>query len=256
VKLILMSDARATESAVSIGSALLVSDDVATIKPLSELMHQLAISTEVCAEVAVAPGLVSRRQFGAIVVDLHLGDQAQRLLKMVRRSSSNRTAVVFAISESDAEAADAFRDGSNFVLRRPLSTCMIEQSLRAAYGLILREQRRYFRCPLDVPTILRRPGMQEALGRTVNISEGGIAVVTELSLKPGAEVQVELTLPGYDFQFAAKSTICWCREGIIGLRFSSLSAILHTELREWLSRRLEQSLPYSVAAKFRTLRLR
>src|ERR1700722_17833781 len=148
-----MSNVRSSASAASIGSALLVSDDAAIIRSLSESMQQLAISTEVCPQIAVAPGLMDRRQFGAIIVDLQLGDQARRLLKKVRRSLSNRTAVVFAISNSDAEAAVAFRDGSNFVLRRPLSVGAIEQSLRAAYGLILREQRRHFRCPVDVPIL-------------------------------------------------------------------------------------------------------
>jgi len=251
-----MNNARANKSAASIGTSLLISDDAATIKSLSELLQQLAISTEVCAQAASAPGLMERRQFGAIIIDLQLGEQARRLLKRIRRSPSNRTAVVFAIIDRDAEAAIAFREGSNFVLRRPLSKCTIQQSLRAAYGLILREQRRYFRCAVDIPTTLRHHEMEEDLVRIVNISEGGIAVVSTILLKPGAEVQAEFWLPGCDFQFLAKSAICWHREGRVGLRFTSLSATLHAELREWLSRRLEQSLPDSVAAKFRTLRLR
>src|SRR5271170_6001275 len=107
-----MNQVSANELSPWISSALLVCDDRATIEPLKESMRQLAISTEVCTEVGTAPGVMERRQFGAIIVDLQLGDQAQRLLQKVRRSQSNRTAVVFAISCSDAETAAAFRDGS------------------------------------------------------------------------------------------------------------------------------------------------
>jgi ActR/RegA family two-component response regulator len=251
-----MSKAPATAPSASIGTALLVSNDAATIKPLIESMQQLAISTELCAEVATAPGLLNRRRFGAIVVDLQLGDQARTFLEKVRRSPSNRTTMIPAISNSDAETAVAFKDGSNFVLRRPLSESLIHQSLRAAYGLILREQRRYFRCPVEASATLRRPGMEEVRGHLVNISEGGIAIITGVLLKPGVEVQVQFTLPGYESQFAAKSVMCWCQEGYMGLRFISPSRELKTTLQEWLSRRLEQNLPESVAGKFRTLRPR
>ena len=243
-------------NATSISVSLLVSGDAPTINRLSKLMLQLAISTEVCADAATARGLIESRQFGTVIVDLQLGNQARLLLKKIRHSPSNRTAVVFAISDSDPEAAVAFGEGANFVLRRPFSERTIEQSLKAAYGLILREQRRYFRCPLDVPAILRCGAMREASSRTVNISEGGMAVAAAVSWKPGAEVHAEFRLPGYDLPFVVKSTISWCSEGRIGLRFTSLSPTQHSQLRDWLSRRLEQSLPDSVAAKFRSLILR
>jgi len=245
-----MNDVRVPS--VPIGSALLVCNDPDTITPLSKSMQQLAISTEVCDEVAAAPGVFNKRKFGAIVVDLQL-DQAQTLLAKVRRSPSNRTSVIFAISDSHAETAGAFKDGSNFVLRKPLSESSTNQNLRAAYGLILREQRRYFRCPVDAPATLKVPGMQEVRVHLVNISEGGIAIITSLLLKPSVEVRVEFTRPGYESPFAVKAAICWCQDGHVGLQFISLATELKTKVQDWLSRRLEQTLPESVANKFRTL---
>ena len=253
-----MTVVSAVEPFVSVGSAFLLSHDEATIKPLRESMQRLALSTEVCTEVASAPALLNRNKFATIVVDFQLGDRARTrtLLREVRHSLSNRTSVMFAISDSDKETAFAFGDGFNFVLRRPLSESSISQNLRAAYGLILREQRRYFRSPLDASVTLRRAGMEDVFGNVMNISEGGIAIATPISLKPGIEVQVQFTLPGFECQVAVKSAVCWCRDGYTGLRFVSLSAHLRTQLQDWLSRRLEQSLPEFVANKFRTLRLR
>ena len=169
----------------------------------------------------------------------------------MRRSPSNRNSILFAISESDADTADAFKDGSNFVLRRPLTERSINQNLRAGYGLILREHRRYFRCPVEVPVALCRLGMTEISAHVVNISEGGIAIVTAALLKPGIEVRVECTLSGYESPFIAESTVCWCREGHIGLQFISLPQEIKAKLHGWLSRSLEKSLPESVACKFR-----
>jgi CheY-like chemotaxis protein len=251
-----MNDVQVSALSALTGNALLVSADPPTIDLLRASLQQLAISTEICVEAARAPDLLNRRKFGAIIVDEQPGNRLPSLLEKVRRSPSNRTSVSFAIIDNDADTAVAFKEGFNFVLRRPLSESSVDPSLRAAYGLILREQRRYFRCQVDIAATLRHSGMQEFSGQVVNISEGGIAVSTGLSLKPGVEVQVQFVLPGYEYQFATQSVVCWCKEEFIGLRFISLSAPTKAKLQEWLSRRLEHSLPESVANKFRTLKLR
>ena len=250
-----MSNANAAAPApsVSMGSALVVSNDAATIKQLSASMQQLAMSPEVCFEVPPALGLLNRRKFEAVIVDLQLGDQAKAVLEKIRLSPSNRTAVIFTISDSDAETAVAFKAGSNFVLRRPLSLASIDRSLKVAYGLIVRERRRYFRCPVEIPVAIRRPDRPEVHSKTLNISEGGIAIATSVLLKTGVQVQVQFTLPGHESRFAVESTVCWCKEGYLGLQFTSLPPQLASELQEWLSRRFEETFPESVADKFRSL---
>jgi len=245
------ANAAAPAPSVSMGSVLVVSNDAPTIKHLSASMQQLAMSPEVCVEASAALGLLSQRKFEAVMVDLQLGDQAQAVLEQIRISPSNRTAVIFTISDSDAEDAVAFKTGSSFVLRRPLSPASIDRSLKVAYGLIVRERRRYFRCPVEIPAVIRGPDMQVVRGKALNISEGGIAIASSVSLKTGIHVQVEFILPDRESQFAVEATICWCSEGCFGLQFTSLPSHLASELQEWLSRRLEESLPASVADKFR-----
>ncbi|MGC1434504.1 MAG: PilZ domain-containing protein [Terriglobales bacterium] len=248
-----MSNANAAAPAPSqtVGGVLLVSNDAATIGQLSESMRQLAMSPEICEDVQAALGLVDQRKYEAVMVDLQVGGQASAVLEKVRRSRSNRTAVLFTISSTDAETASAFKAGSNFVLMRPLSPASIDRNLKVAYGLIVRERRRYFRCPVEIPATISKPPTPEIHGRIVNISEGGIAVATSVSLEPGIKVQVQFTLPGHETPFAVDATICWCKETYLGLQFTSLTPDLTSELQEWLSRRLEQSLPKSVADKFR-----
>lgn len=109
----------------------------------------------------------------------------------VRLSPSNRRAVTFAISGSDAEGI-AFRKRSEFVFERPLSATSIRNTLEPAYGLILRERRRYFRCPVAIPVTIRRESMQEVRCNSVNISEGGMPLSTFVPLIPGENVRVQL----------------------------------------------------------------
>jgi ActR/RegA family two-component response regulator len=247
------ANAAAPSPSVSMGSALVVSNDATAIKHLSASVQQLAMSPEVCFEVPTALGLLNQRKFEAVIVDLQLGDQAKAVLEKIRISPANRTAVLFTISSSDAETAVAFKGGSNFVLRRPLSPASIDRSLKVAYGLIVRERRRYFRCLVEIPAAIYYPGTPAVHGKTLNISEGGVAINTSLALKPGLQVKVQFTLPDREIHFEAVSTVCWSKEGYLGFQFTSLSAPLASELQEWLSRRLEESLPESVVDKFRSL---
>ena len=200
---------------MAIGLALLVSADPVTIQQFSHALQELSISPDVCQEVPAAVGLLNRRKFDAVIVDLQLGEQSGLILDEVHLSPSNRTAVTFAISGSDAEGT-AFGKRSEFVFERPLSMQSIRNTLKPAYGLILRERRRYFRCPISIPVVILRRTMPEVRCRSVNISEGGMAVSTFVPLIAGEEVQVQFTLPGHEEPFLAESKICWLKTGHLG----------------------------------------
>src|SRR5271166_676724 len=234
----------------TIGLVLLASDDAETMQQFSHAVEELSISPDVCREVPEAVGLLNRRKFDAVIVDLLLGEQAGLILDEARLSPSNQKAVTFAISGNDAEGT-AFRKKTAFVFERPLSASSIGSTLRPAYGLILRERRRYFRCPVSIPGAILRRAKPEVCCNIVNISEGGMALSTFVPLSSGEKVHVQFTLPGHEVPFLAESTICWLKTGHIGIRFASLSQEHKSELQGWLSRKLEEMLPELVAGKFR-----
>ena len=235
---------------MAIALALLASADPVTIQQFSDALQELSIATDICQEVPAAVGLLNRRKFDAVIVDLQLGEQSGLIWDEVHLSPSNRTAVTFAISGGDAEGT-AFRKRSEFVFERPLSTQSIRRTLKPAYGLILRERRRYFRCPISIPVTILRQSVPEVRCYSVNISDGGIAVSTFVPLIAGEDVQVQFTLPDHKAPFVAESRICWWKTGHLGVRFVSLSREHKSELQDWLSRKLEEMLPEFVAAKFR-----
>jgi hypothetical protein len=55
------------------------------------------------AERTAAVGLLNRRKFDAVIVDLQLGEQCGLILDELHLSTSNRTAVTFGIGDNDAE---------------------------------------------------------------------------------------------------------------------------------------------------------
>ncbi len=230
------------------GRVLLVCDDSATIQQLAEGTQQLAIATEVCADVDAALRLLNRKKFEAVIVDFGLA-QAQEMLAQIRVSPSNRTAVTFAITDPALPAK--FEIQPNFQIEKPLSTSSVGRTLKAAFGLIVRERRRSFRCPIEIPAAIESNG-QEINCQVVNISEGGMAIAELPSLKPGAQVKVLFTLPGELLPFKIESEVCWYDEkGRAGLRSLMIPSEQKSLLQQWLAAKLEEDLPESVARQFR-----
>jgi EAL domain-containing protein (putative c-di-GMP-specific phosphodiesterase class I) len=58
--------------------ALLVSADPVTIQQFNHALQELSISPDVCQEAPAAVGLLNRRKFDAVIVDLQLGEQSGR----------------------------------------------------------------------------------------------------------------------------------------------------------------------------------
>jgi CheY-like chemotaxis protein len=160
-----------TNTGKSIGSTLLISQDEVAIRLVVEALQELALAVETSSDISEALDRVNHQKFEAVFVDTLLGNQATYFLERLRASASNRTAVAFAITASSAKTGDALRAGASFALQRPLTPDSISNTLKAAYGLIVRERRRYFRYPVSVPAVARKKGnlkSSEALSMSAN----------------------------------------------------------------------------------------
>src|SRR3984893_1732994 len=232
----------------SMGRVLLVSNDSAAIQKVTEGMQQLAIATEVCLDVSMAFRLLDRKKFEPVIVDFGLG-QAEQMLERVRLSEINRTVVTFAIT--DPLKPEAFEIQANFVMAKPLSANLVGRTLKAAFGLMVRERRRYFRCPTAIAAVVQSNG-KEFSCHVVNISEKGMAVTELPSLKPGSQLRVLFTLPGQRAQFIVESEVCWHDEkGRAGLRSLTFLPGQYSLLQDWIAARLEEGIPETVARQFR-----
>lgn len=234
-----------------VGSALLVSDEGQAMHQFSAAMGRLGISVEVCGKSAILKELLAKQKFEAVIVDLGVSDLAAAI-GYIHSSPSNKTAVTFAIVDDQDKAHSAFRDGFRFVVPRPLSAGSLDKMLKVAFGLIVRERRRYFRYLVALPVIIKKENVASIQCCTINISEGGLAITTPIPMKKGFRGDVEFALPNSDLHFNAESQVCWYREdGQAGLRFITFTSGQHAQLQEWLSRRLEEDLPEAIVAKFR-----
>jgi PilZ domain len=236
------------------GNALVLCKEAETRRLLVESLRPLAIHAEICDEAVTAISLLDRRKFEAVIVDLRLGEEARLVMGHLRFSPANRTAVTFAVTSEEPAQGTRARPDSTFVLQRPLTVASVNQIFRAAYGLVVRERRRYFRCLVAVPVYLGAQGIEELLCETVNISEGGIAITCPTALDPDLPLRVRFNLPDRTNQLSADTRVCWSGKGeLVGLQFLFLPSSQESDLQEWLARKLDETLPADVAALFRNI---
>jgi hypothetical protein len=232
--------------------ALLVSADRVAIQYFSRALKEFSIVPEVCNEVPISISLLSQQKFDAVFIDSELGDTAVSILDAVRLSRSNQTAVTFGIGGGDADATALFRKRTGFLFERPFSMHSLRATIKAGYGLILRERRRYFRYPVAIPVIIRRQNMQDVRCYSANISEAGMAGSTIVPFTATEDVQVQFNLPDCKLRYVAESRICWWQDGRVGIRFITLSEKRRSELHAWLTQKQEELLPEFVARKFQS----
>jgi Tfp pilus assembly protein PilZ len=232
-----------------VGRALVVSNDSAVAKQIATGMQRFSIAVEICTDISEALNRVGRRKFEAVVVDLAFGEQVANLLDHVRLSPSNQKSVTFGIQ--DPYMTGAFQVQPNFLIQKPLEDRVFESTLKAALGLIIREYRRYFRCPIAVPVSIH-DGALEFRCEIVNLSEGGAAVSTPITFRPGTPVRVRFTLPDEPAAFDVEAEICWSNnKGLAAVQFVSHPPGQKVRLQNWLSRQIERGLPEPTAKLFR-----
>ncbi len=232
-----------------VGRALIVSNDAAVVQQLIRGMQQFAIAADVCSDAPSAATLINTRKFEAIIIDRALGDQVD-IFERIRLSPSNGNSVIFAVVDSATVAE--LKMQPNFVIPKPLDEKLVKSVLKAALGLIIRDYRQYFRCPVAVPVLIHIDSKALIPCEMMNISEGGLAVTTTVTFDPGAAVKAQFTLPNESKAFNIDAEICWCdKKGRAGLHFRSVSPDQLGSLQDWLSRKIEQGIPEPVARLFR-----
>lgn len=233
----------------SVSHALLVSKDLTAIGQIIEVVQQFAFTVEVCSEPAGVASLISTRKFHAIILDVASDESLLNVLEVIRCSPSNQNSVTFAIVDSAHRPPSKMQ--SNFVMQKPLTDNLIRSTLKAAMGLIVRDLRRYFRCPVKGPARIQIAGQPQIDCELMNISEGGIAVNTSVPLPSGAVAKAEFSLPDIPGAFQVDAEVCWSdNRGRAGLHFLSLSPELKGKLQGWLSTKIEQSFPGAAIQPF------
>jgi len=220
---------------------LLVCRDAEVVRVLRPTLEKLSIEVEVSAAARSGTDILSSAKFDAVIIDCDDLQGGVDVLRRLREYPSNKTSVSFAILNGKTTTQQAFEMGANFVLQKPITTAGTLRCFNTAMSFMVREKRRYFRCPVQIPVKLVFSQAEELTVTATNLSEGGMAIHFDGALaakKPVANVQ--FTLPGTKVAMAPKGEVAWADEmGRAGIRFLEVPESAREHLEKWIMRRLE-----------------
>lgn len=233
---------------------LLLTRDQELEPRLRRLLQREATELEVYCDPGAALERLRRWRYDALIVDCDRVSGAQDLVQTLRSLPPTREAVIFAVVGESSEASTAFRLGATFVLDRQQTDELMQQTLRAGQGAILRSRQRYFRAPVEL-VVEVNVGPRQELVRSMNLSEGGMAVRLSRQAEPGGRLRVRFSLP-QEGEVRAETQVIWSdHEGRAGLRFLDVAGSGAERLRRWLMGQLLRRLAPAHVTTLRKLRV-
>lgn len=223
--------------------SLLISRDAALLGVLRPTLEKMSVSVEVCSGTQTGEDLLGKRKFDAVIVDCDDLCGGVDLLKGLRRTQSNSSSVAFAVLNGKTTTQQAFQIGANFVLQKPLTPMNASRCFNAAMSFMVRERRRYFRHPVEMPVRIAVAQDSEITAATTNLSEGGMAIRFTAKLPKDAECKLQFTLPGSHTSLELHGKIAWADEGHAGIKFVEVPQSSQYQLDQWLTERIQDELP-------------
>ena len=212
--------------------AVVISSDPSIVETVSQSLIRAEIRPAIFREVRTATECLFRKKVDAIVVDLHV-DQAIPLLKELRNTPSNSRIPAFAV------ASNSFREAfglAHFTFEAPIHQPSFVRALRKAYPIMLRERYHYHRHAVELPVTVTNGSEAAFQGVSVNISEGGMALQSDVPFKKGDKLQLEFSLPQKLGAIKCRGEVVWTNtKQLIGLKFLSLKPPLQKLLSFWLA---------------------
>jgi CheY-like chemotaxis protein len=223
--------------------ALVFCRDEGISRSLARTLLDLGIASRFFEKAEAALEAMNLDRFDLVVVDCDDVKGGMALLQLARRTPSNKTATILALVNQQTPMQAAFQVGATLALQKPFSASLLGLILRASQGNVLRERRRTFRQPVEIPVTLSTDRGPDLRATAINLSEDGMALQTHSSLPADCPVRVRFDLPGTRVSVEAEGTIAWTdRTGRMGLRFLNMQQFVRRVLEKWLQTQFEQLL--------------
>jgi hypothetical protein len=200
-----------------------------------QLFAEISIIVQGCEDESAAIEILAKSKLDALVLDFDNVSASEPLIKSLRASPSNKNAVLFAAATYGAAKQKAFEHGTSFIFERPFVAEQIRLVLRTAYAQMLRERRKYFRLAVELNVSIERSSGSLVLGKTTNLSQNGMAVITPTPLENGETIKLSFQVPGAKLTLNAEGSVVWDdRHGKAGINFQCASAEDQSRFAAWL----------------------
>jgi c-di-GMP-binding flagellar brake protein YcgR len=228
--------------------SLIFSRDERTVRILKLLLADLEIEAEVVADFARAQEDLRRRKFDGIFAECE-EEEGATLLRSVKKSKHNKRSIAFALSGTEVKMGAAFEMGAHFVVHKPLVSEKVKRTLKAAHGLMMREQRSQYRHPASTHVSVKSGSNTAFSGSLRDLSQGGALIESVTVLRKGQPIQLRFVLPETEIPIEAVGHVSWSDPmGRAGVEFKTLPDAAQQELTRWvIQRSMEEDPPDEVS---------
>jgi c-di-GMP-binding flagellar brake protein YcgR len=217
--------------------SLIFSHDEKLTRILKIMLAELSIEVEHVTEFEKAHNCLLQQKYDGVFAECGTENGAN-LLCAVRKSKHNKRSVVFALSEATIKMRFAFELGAHFVIHKPLVVEKVKRTLKAAHGLMMREQRAHFRHPTAIPVAVNSANGPSFTGSLRDLSQSGALLEGGGRLAKGQQLQLRFQLPETNISVEAFGRINWLDPaGRAGVQFDSLTEISQRALLQWVIER-------------------
>ena len=219
-------------------NALLLSRDAEVVRVVRRVLEGLATPLEVTANSDQAAQSIKSKKFDAVMVDVDDIENGTTVLSGLRAGKSNNKSIAFAVVNGTTSVKTAYELGANFVISKPVSIERVTRCFRAAYGLILRERRRYQRHRVSAPAqVLTSKGYVAV--QILDVSEGGASLSFPVRNNVSGEagmVTLLFQLNNMPKTIEAKGELLWTEDsGRAGFRIIAMAPEPRRIFDEWLA---------------------
>jgi ActR/RegA family two-component response regulator len=213
---------------------LVESDEL--VRRFSTIFSEVGVVVQVVPDTATAISDISTKQYCSLLVDCSI-EGGIDVLELVRQAKTNQKAIVFAIVRDQLEARKANLCGANFLITTPVNWDLVRRMARASQSMLLRERRSNDRERVRTTAFLSFTAHEEVPVMTLDLSDGGMAVLSKDKLTMGAQAFVRFLLPGTSTRVECKGKVMWTRnDGQAGLKFLHLSDSSREDIKEWFKK--------------------
>jgi DNA-binding response OmpR family regulator len=220
--------------------ALLLSADEKTVRILRRVLSDLEIDVEHCGGSDEAIRLITRQRFEAVIVDGVDAEEAGNVFRGAKAAPANKRALAIVLVESSVGLKGGFEMGAHFVLHKPLAVERAKSSFRAVRALMKRERRQQMRLPVELP--VECFGSSRYKAKTVDISEGGMAIQFTGRIPKEDSLRFSIDLPGAEEKLELQGELAWeGKSDQAGVRFKEATDEQIKTIRGWINSQLSES---------------
>jgi len=218
---------------------MIISRDWQEVSVLECILSGLHIDVDVESELDSAWIRLKKSKVDAVIVDCD-SDGTRTFMRKLRTSLPNTSPVVIASGSPNRKGL--LGTGATFVVEKPVSVEQAVHTLSAARNLIMNERLRYHRQSLNLSAFITRRSGKRMKARVVNISKGGVKIISSQPLSFSEVVRINFSLPRIRPAIEAEGKVAWAdSQGNAGVRFLQIQSSLAKKLELWVEQRYFQS---------------